>query len=94
MQAGGEALVLKTDIDGSSCLHIACHKGHRDIAKSLIKAGGEALPLMTTDDGYSCLYIACQEGHLEIAKALFKAAGDYLASISHAQEGILRLQRP
>ena len=50
INAGREALLLQTTKDGGSCLCIACHNGHLEIAKALIKAGGEKLLLKTTDD--------------------------------------------
>ena len=61
IEVGGEALLLKTDKDGYSCLHIARQQEHLEIAKTLIQAGGEALLLQIDKDGASCLYIACQE---------------------------------
>ncbi len=85
IEAGGEALLLKTAKDGSSCLHIACQEGHLEIAKALIKAGGEALLLKTTEDGSSCLHIACQEGHLEISQA---GAGDSRAAFLHMTQNV------
>ncbi len=78
IEAGGEALLLKTDKKGCSCLYAACQEGHVETVKALIQAGGEALLLKTDKKGFSCLHIACRIGHVEVAKALIQAGGEVL----------------
>ena len=75
VKAGGEALVLKTQKDGGSCLYIACQEGHLESVKALINAGRESLLLKTQMEGLSCLHIACIQGHLETATTLVNASG-------------------
>ncbi len=71
IEAGGEALVLKTKRDGVSCLHFACRNGAVEIAKALIDAGGEALLLMTDNVmGASCLHLACASRQAEVVALL------------------------
>ncbi len=82
----GEALLLKTTKDGVSCLVIACHNGHLEIAKALVKASRDsrAAFLLMTDSvrGDSCLHVACHHGHL--------TAVDFLLSLPCA--GLIGLQ--
>jgi ankyrin repeat protein len=60
-----------TQIDGCSCLYVACQEGHLEVAKVLIQAGGEALLLMTDSvHGCSCLHAACFFGHSPIVAYL------------------------
>jgi hypothetical protein len=77
-EAGGQALCFRNSKDQSSCLHIACKRGHFDMVETLIKAGGEALLLSQRGDGWSCLHLACAMGHLEIAKTLIRKGGEEL----------------
>jgi hypothetical protein len=55
VEAGGEALLLMTNIAGFSCLQAACDFGNLDIVKTLIEAGGEALLFTTDKAGVSCI---------------------------------------
>ena len=71
-KAGGEALLLKTAEDGSSCLHIACKKGHLEVLKALVKVSGDAAAraafLLKPDisNGCSCLHAASFFGHVTV----------------------------
>ncbi len=66
-----QALLLKTNKNGFSCLYVACQIGHLEVAKALVEAGGEAL-LFTTEAAfdYSCLHIACTSYHAAVAALL------------------------
>ncbi len=71
IQAGGEALLLKTNQNGCSCLFIACQQGHLEVAKALIKAGGETLLFMTDGvNGATCLHSAYYCGHVTVVAHL------------------------
>ena len=80
IKAGGQALLLKKDKGGWSCLLIACRIGHLEIAKALVHASGgsRAAFLLMTDSvhGFSCLHAACYYGHVPIV--------DFLLSLSCA----------
>ena len=45
--------------DGWSCLHVACEKGHVDVAKLLCEVGGEQLLMLTDNVRLECCSVVC-----------------------------------
>jgi ankyrin repeat protein len=60
IEAGGAALLFKTCMNGSTCLHAACNNGHLKVVKALMEAGGEELLFETRENGSSCLFTASE----------------------------------
>jgi ankyrin repeat protein len=82
IKAGGEALLLKTEAGGYSCLLVACAHGHLEVVKTLERAGGGAVLFMTVREGCSFLGVACYTDHPEIVKYLINVGGDALLRVS------------
>ena len=56
---------------GATPLYVACHNGHLEVARLLLKAGAAKDQAQT--QGATPLYVACQKGHLDIARLLLEA---------------------
>ncbi len=74
IKAGGQALVLTTNLQGASCLHSACYLGHLAIVQALIAVGWDELLLkveaVERDYGHSCLHITSCRGPVAVVDFL------------------------
>ena len=60
--------------DGSTPLHIACHKGHIEEVTTLLAEN--AVVNQAANDGITPLYAACHNGHIEVVATLLAENAD------------------
>ncbi len=61
-------LMCATNKKGSNCLHVACQKGHLELAEYLIDMG---VPVNSQNNsGNTPFHMACENGHVELAQWL------------------------
>ena len=78
--AVADGVGVRAQQNGEEPLHLACDKGHLDIAQWLHSAGAS---LNATDsEGETPLHIACLQGHLSIAQWLLSAGASLDATSS------------
>ena len=87
------ASVRAQDDDGREPLHLACFKGHLDIAQWLHSAGA-SLDATDSDAGWTPLHFACYSGHLEVAQWLCSAGADATLKTNEGYTPAQLLQRP
>eukprot|EP00919_Chromeraceae_sp_WS-2016_P053877 GHVR01127952.1.p1 GENE.GHVR01127952.1~~GHVR01127952.1.p1 ORF type:complete len:566 (+),score=112.35 GHVR01127952.1:53-1699(+) len=73
LREGGDVTV-RSNIDGSSCLHLASERGHTSLVRTLIKHN--AYVDARDDYGRTPLYMSCLGGHEECVSALIEAGAD------------------
>ena len=61
-----EIVCKTTAIEGNTHLHIATHKGHLNVVKSLLDNG--ATVDTKNKNGWTPLHVACETGQLEVVK--------------------------
>ena len=86
------ASVRAQDDDGREPLHLACFKGHLDIAQWLHSAGA-SLDATDSDAGWTPLHFACYSGHLEVAQWLCSAGADATLKTNDGNTPAQLLQR-
>ena len=60
--------------DGSTPLHIACHKGHIEEVTTLLAENADVN--QAANDGITPLYAACHNGHIEVVATLLAENAD------------------
>jgi ankyrin repeat protein len=61
-------------MDGQTPLHLACEKGHLDIAQLLLESAADFNAV--NKDGFSSLHLACHEGHRHVHGQAQAARGE------------------
>ena len=79
---GNRAGVNSRTRTGLTCLFVACHNGHLDIAKMMLRVGSAQ---QSDDMGWSPLHIASANGHFEIVQLLLSnGAVDGISRTKHS----------
>jgi ankyrin repeat protein/Ca2+-binding EF-hand superfamily protein len=58
-----------SEVDGYSAMHVACDRGHAELARLLLNSGAD-VDVKDGVDGDTPLHLATREGHMEIVKLL------------------------
>jgi ankyrin repeat protein len=75
-------LVFKTadvhavDDDGDSALHVACRRGHRDVARRLLSKGALASVNAINAGGWTPLWLAAAGGYCKVVETLVTKGAD------------------
>ena len=78
---GDRALLEARDIDGSTALHCAAWKGHREVVDFLLKAGADVHAQNSNDHwGTTPLHAAAHANHTAIVQSLIDAGADVNAN--------------